>query len=778
MREKADSSMPSPIHGHDHGHGHNHDHSDGHDHGHGHDHGDACCHGPADGSSGADTELPVGAGQVRTRFRINEMDCPTEATLIRGKLDGMPQVHGLSFDLIQRVLIVVHDADSRERVAAAVKAVGMNPEVITADRPALDAPVQAPIRWRMLLLGGVLAAAAELAHYAGLPQAVTAACAVAAILACGLKTYRKGWIAIRNGNLNINALMSIAVTGAAAIGQWPEAAMVMFLFNVAELIEARSLERARNAVRGLLDLAPQNATVRQPDGDWKEVPAAGVVVGSEVRVRPGERIAADGVITTGASTVDQSPITGESIPVEKNAGDTVYAATVNGAGSFEYRVTAASGDSTLARIIHAVEQAQGARAPTQRFIDRFSRWYTPIVVTLAVLVAVLPPVLAGMDWSDSVYRALALLIIACPCALVISTPVSIVSGLTAASRRGILVKGGVYLENGRRLRWLALDKTGTLTHGKPVRTDLRAWQGTLDTAAAQPLCAALAARSDHPVSQAIAQGVAQDVPEVSEFKALPGRGVSGVIEGSTYYLGNRRLMNELGVAQDDGGALAAALDAYEQQGKTAVTLTDGQRVLALAAVADTVKPGSRAAIEELHALGIRTVMLTGDNVTTAQAIGAEVGIDEVHGEQLPEHKLQAVEAKAGQGMVGMVGDGINDAPALARADIGFAMGAAGTGTAIETADVALMDDDLRKIAEFVRLSRATHAVLVQNIVFALAVKVVFLMLAATGHATLWMAVFADVGASLLVVANGMRLLRAARPARASAKTVDAALRPA
>ncbi|KDC25653.1 copper-exporting ATPase, partial [Bordetella bronchiseptica F4563] len=618
--------------------------------------------------------------------------------------------------------------------------------------------------WRLLAAGGVLAALSEAAHFTGQPAYVAAALALAAILACGLSTYRKGWIAVRNGNLNINALMSIAVTGAMLIGQWPEAAMVMFLFNVAELIEARALDRARHAVRGLLDLAPQTATARQPDGSWAEVPAARLRPGDLVRVRPGERIAADGTISAGQSAIDQSPITGESLPVEKGPDDDVYAGTVNASGSFDYRVTAAAGNTTLDRIIHAVEQAQGARAPTQRFIDRFSRIYTPAVVGLAVLVALAPPLLLGHAWLDSVYRALALLIIACPCALVISTPVSVVSGLTAAARRGILIKGGVYLEEGRKLRWLALDKTGTLTQGKPVQTDLELLHGA--SAGGRPALRAavsLAARSDHPVSRALAQADhALDAPldEVNGFAALPGRGVQGEIGGERFQLGNRRLMRELGVSTPD---IEARIDAYEAAGKTAIALADGQRVLLLAAVADTLKASSAAAVADLHRLGVRTLMLTGDNTRAAQAVAAQAGIDEARGDLLPQDKLDAVEAKLDPALrVGMVGDGINDAPALARADIGFAMGAAGTGTAIETADVALMDDDLRKIGTFVRLSRATHRILTQNIVLALGIKAVFLVLAMAGQATLWMAVFADVGASLLVVANGLRLLRAGR----------------
>ena len=767
-------SRPSHAHDHGHpagcGHGHDHNHGHGHDHGHthapaareAHDHGHGACCAPAAAATGPAAVLQAGPGQSVARVRIGQMDCPTEETLIRKKLGGMDGVHALDFNLMQRVLTVVHAEAALERVLAAIKSLGMTPEVLAEDAPARAAEPAAAGGWRWLAVGGVLAAAAEGAHFAGTASWVTAVLALAAIAACGLTTYRKGWIAVRNGNLNINALMSIAVTGAVLIGQWPEAAMVMFLFNVAELIEGRALDRARNAVRGLMDLAPQTAHVRQADGQWRDVPAAELRIGDRVRVRPGERIAADGEVTEGRSTVDQAPITGESIPVDKAPGDPVYAGTVNAAGSFDYHVTAAAGDTTLDRIIHAVEQAQAARAPTQRFIDRFSRVYTPTVVVLAVLVALVPPLLLGHGWLDSIYRALALLIIACPCALVISTPVSVVSGLTAAARRGILIKGGVYLEEGRKLQWLALDKTGTLTQGRPVQRDLTvvAPQGPADAAR---IALSLAARSDHPVSRALVQARTADAAthlDVQAFEALAGRGVTGTIAGVRYHLGNRRLMAELGVLNE---AAERYIDEAESAGATAIALADDQRVLVLASVADMLKPTSAAAIADLHALGVRTLMLTGDNARVAARIGEVLGIDEVRADMLPEDKLAQIEAALGrEGQVGMVGDGINDAPALARADIGFAMGAAGTGTAIETADVALMDDDLRKVGTFVRLSRATHRVLMQNIILALGIKAVFLALAVTGHATLWMAVFADVGASLLVVANGLRLLRAGR----------------
>lgn len=697
------------------------------------------------------------AGGIQTPIRIMQMDCPTEEALLRKKLGGMSGVAGMEFNLMQRVLTVTHEPQAIDAILTGIRSLGFTPEL--AEETSANPAPEATRPWWPLALAACAALGSEAMHWLGFPGWVAALLAVIAVLACGISTYKKGWIAVRNGNLNINALMSIAVTGALLLGQWPEAAMVMVLFTVAELIEARSLDRARNAIAGLMQLAPEQASMLQEDGTWQDIEAKRIPLSAQIRIKPGERIALDGKIISGRSTINQAPITGESLPVEKTEGDPVFAGTINEAGSFEYRVTALAGDSTLARIIHAIEAAQGARAPTQRFVDQFARVYTPIVFAVAIMVAVLPPLFLGGDWFTWVYKALVLLVIACPCALVISTPVTIVSGLAAAARHGILVKGGVYLEKGRKLTWLALDKTGTITHGKPVQTDF-ATLGKQTAEITRSLAASLASRSDHPVSRALAEAAKHggiSLAEVSDFEALPGRGTRGVIEGQLYYLGNHRLIHEQGLCSAE---LEARLSAFEEQGKTVILLADTQDVHGLFAVADTAREHSREAIAELHALGVKTLMLTGDNGHTARAIAAQVGIDAAHGDLLPEDKLKVIAGKlSANGAVGMVGDGINDGPALARADIGFAMGAAGTGTAIETADVALMDDDLRKLPRFIRLSRATHALLVENIVLALGIKAIFLMLTLLGIGTMWMAVFADVGTSLLVVANGLRLLR-------------------
>ncbi|SDJ33426.1 cation-translocating P-type ATPase [Pseudomonas abietaniphila] len=696
-----------------------------------------------------------------TKLSITKMDCPTEETLIRNKLGTVAGVADLDFNLMQRTLSVRHANQVLPDVLAALQALGFEAQVVdTAESASPSAsPVTTPTNWWPLGISLVTASAAEAVYWLhnGNHWSVVVL-ALIAVFTGGLSTYKKGWIALKNRNLNMNALMSIAVTGAMLIGHWPEAAMVMVLFALAEVIEAKSLDRARNAIRGLLDLTPEQATVQQADGTWREVGAKLIAIGNRVRVKPGERIALDGEVLEGRSTVNQAPITGESLPVEKSPGDPVFAGTINESGSFEYRVTAVASNSTLARIIHAVEAAQGSRAPTQRFVDQFARWYTPVVFGVAIAIALLPPLFMGAAWLDWIYRALVLLVVACPCALVISTPVSIVSGLAAAARHGILIKGGVYLEEGHKLRWLALDKTGTITHGKPAQTDFVTWGNAL-AVDSRSIAASLAARSDHPVSKAVAQAAQTDaivLLEVAEFSALPGRGVQGQINGETYHLGNHRMLKELGQCTPE---LEQHIAALETVGKTVVMLVGAKEVHALFAVADTIKDSSRNAIAELHALGINTMMLTGDNPHTAQAIAAQAGIDRAQGNLLPEDKRSEVEQLAKIGKVGMVGDGINDAPALARADIGFAMGAAGTDTAIETADVALMDDNLCKIPTFVRLSRATAQVLMQNIVLALGIKAVFLTLTFTGHATMWMAVFADMGASLLVVGNGLRLLR-------------------
>jgi Cd2+/Zn2+-exporting ATPase len=718
--------------------------------------------------------LAISEGAARAVFLIQKMDCPTEERLIRDKLEGMAGVEALSFNLIQRELTVAHRLPSIAPLQAVLKSLDMDPAVRSDSLDASSSPTAGPgasagdfsiprRRWMLLAVSGVAAIAAEIVAWTtGQEQSwPVIALALFAILTGGTDTLKKGWIALRNLSLNMNFLMSLAVIGAVAIGQWPEAAVVIFLFALAEMIESLSLDRARNAIKGLMAMAPELATVQAPDGEWRALAAKDIAINTLVRVKPGERIPLDGMIVAGQTTINQAPITGESIPVAKGPGDAVFAGTINERGGFDYRVTSDQGHSTLSRIIRTVQEAQGQRAPTQRFVDQFARYYIPAVVAFALLVAVVPPLLLGAAFQPWLYKALVLLVIACPCALVISTPVTIVSGLSAAARHGILIKGGLYLEQGHKLRALALDKTGTITMGRPALTDQTPVVKE-DPVVLLRRAASLAARSDHPVSSAVAAYWRSQYPdeallEVGDVESLTGRGVKGVIDNEPTYLGNHRMVEELAICS---ASLETILNQFEKSGKTAVVLCSAQSPQLVLAVADTMRDTSVAAIADLKTLGVHVVMLTGDNPHTATAIAGLAGIADARGDLLPEDKLAAInEMIAKHGEVGMVGDGINDAPALARATVGFAMGAAGTDTALETADVALMDDDLRKLADFIRLSRKTRAVLLQNITLALGIKAVFFVLALLGMATLWMAVFADLGATLLVVFNGMRLLR-------------------
>lgn len=707
---------------------------------------------------------PAQAAPGSLLLRIPQMDCATEEAQIRRALESLEAVKRLQFDLPGRTLAVQAPSEKWEAVTTAIQAAGFKTETLSAPPAAADTAKAQRNELVRLVVALAVAVVAETFHFFApetLPwKAAGMAIAAGAIALSGLSVLQKGLSALLRGQLNINALMSVAVVGAFLIGQWPEAAMVMALYSLAELIEARSVDRARNAIAGLLALSPPQAEVRQDDGSWAITDAKAVALGAIVRVKPGERFALDGRVTSGQSAVDQSPVTGESIPVDKAAGDDVFAGTINQSGSLEFKVTKAASDTVLARIIHAVEEAQGQRAPTQRFVDKFAAVYTPAVFVLALAVAIGAPLAAGWGWMDAIYKALVLLVIACPCALVISTPVTVVSGLSAAARRGILIKGGVYLEQARKLSVLGLDKTGTLTEGKPKLVAHRVLSTAVAEDNALRIARSLATRSDHPVSKAVAAGLNGQVFDVEGFGAELGKGVHGVVDGQEYILGNHRWVHERGQCSTK---LEQLMQEHEAQGRTLSLLASKSEVLALFAVADTTKETSKQAVAELKAMGVRTVMLTGDNEATAQAIAKQVGIDEVQANLLPQDKQKLVtEWEAAGQQVGMVGDGVNDSPSLAAAAVGFSMGGAGTDTAKEAADVLIMNDDLRKVPETIRLSKRTYAILWQNITIALGIKAVFFVLAVFGSATMWMAVFADMGASLLVVFNGLRLLKAAR----------------
>ncbi|EAQ74773.1 ATPase, E1-E2 type:Heavy metal-(Cd/Co/Hg/Pb/Zn)-translocatingP-type ATPase:Heavy metal translocating P-type ATPase [Synechococcus sp. WH 5701] len=691
------------------------------------------------------------------------MDCATEEAEIRQALSGLDGIHGLKFLLAERVLAIDAEAAALSSALAAIRRLGFSPEPISPDHRPSAAQTCAERRRERVRLGSTLALAitAELLHlivpvFPG-HELLEIVIAIAAIALAGFSVFRKGLAALRQGRLNINALMSVAVTGAFLIGRWPEAAMVMALYSVAEAIEARAVDRARQAITSLMAMAPDEAEILQQEDRWRRVSASAAVIGDVVRVRPGERLPLDGTVLSGESAIDQAPITGESLPVDKSPGDEVFAGTINQSGELQICVTAPASLSTLARIIQAVEEAQASRAPIQRFVDRFAARYTPAVFAVALAVALLAPPWLGFTPLQAIYKALVLLVIACPCALVIATPVTLVSGLATAARRGIVIKGGLYLEEARKIKVLALDKTGTITLGKPKLVAFLPLQESGDAAGLQQLASSLAERSDHPVSRAVAAGLDGERLNVEAFEALPGRGVRGLISGRPLMLANHRWIEELGLCSSE---LEATMEAQEHMGRSLSLLADDNGVLALIAVADTVRPSSLAAVEALRALGVTPVMLTGDNAATASVIATQAGIQQVKSNLLPQEKLEVMSnLQARYGSTAMAGDGINDAPALAQANIGFAMGAAGTHIAMEAADVVIMNDDLMRVPETIALSQRTFRILRQNIALALGIKALFLLLTLAGNATMWMAVFADMGTSLIVIANGLRLLR-------------------
>lgn len=625
----------------------------------------------------------------------------------------------------------------------------------------------APQRGHLIgtVVSGAFVAVGLIVHGLGLGGTLEVASYAAAIVAGGWFVAPLALRAVRRLSPDMNLLMCIAVVGAGFIGAWNEAATVIFLFSLAELLESFSLTRARRAIASLMKLAPVTALLKG-ESVAHEVPVSQVAVGDIIVIRPGARIPLDGVVVAGASSVNQAPITGESVPVEKTTGSDVFAGSINERGSLEVEITRLADDSTLARIIHLVEEAQSQKAPSQRFVDVFAHYYTPIVLGLAVVVAVAPPLLFAQAWSVWFYRALVTLVVGCPCALVISTPVAIVSGLTAAARAGVLIKGGSVLEALGRLRALAMDKTGTITEGRPRVADVV----TLNTTAPHEVlrvAAALESHSEHPLGQAIreyarAQGAA--IATAREFVSHPGKGAEAVIDGHHYFVGNHRLVEEMAVCSPE---TERRIEAIERGAQTAVVVghrphTDCKgEVLGVIAVGDTVRPLAAASIRRLRHIGVRRiVMLSGDNRITAEAIAAQVGITEVAAELLPEQKVERVRALlADERHVGMVGDGVNDAPALAAASVGIAMGVAGTDVALETADVALMADDLERVSLAITIGRRTERIIRANIAFSILMKAAFLGLAGAGIATLWMAVAADTGASLVVIANSLRLLR-------------------
>jgi Zn2+/Cd2+-exporting ATPase len=713
---------------------------------------------------------PLGeeAGRAIAEFRIRGLDCPDCAAKLRDIISDVNGVETAALDFNVARVRVGYDprAVTPDDIAKAISSAGYAPELVAAE----GAPSAGQPSWWELyrheistaVAGVLLVAGAVLERVpAGWAHGAAIAAFALAIVTGGWITARRAVASARSRSLDMNVLMTIAVIGAVAIGQWSEGATVVFLFSLGGLLESRSLARTRRSIRDLMQLTPPRARVRR-DGTEMEIPPDEVIVGDLLVVKPGERIPLDGEVVRGTSAVDEAPITGESVPVEKKPGDKVYAGTLNTSGLMEARVDAPASDSTLARIIYLVEEAQAQRAPFQRLVDRFTRYYTPTVVGLAVAVAIVPPVLGFGAFAVWFYRALVLLVISCPCALVISTPVAIVSAITRATRDGVLVKGGAFLETAPKVRAVAFDKTGTLTCGRPEVADVYPLNG-MPAEEVVCLAAMLEAGSTHPIAAALVQAAedscsAASLASLTDFRDVPGRGVTAKIGGTAYAIGSAAFARETGALRDGAEGRIAEM---EQRGETVLVLSRENEAVAVLSVADQVRPESREVIEGLRRAGIRHfVMLTGDNERTAAAVAERAGVAEVRARLLPEQKVDAIrDLKAAYGTVAMIGDGVNDAPALAAADLGVAMGAAGSDTALETADVALMADDLRALPGFFGLGRRAVRNITQNVVFSVVVKLAVLVLAIVGKATLWMAVFADTGVALLVILNGLRLLR-------------------
>ena len=708
-------------------------------------------------------------------FKIHGMDCAEEVAALRAELEPLAGVAGLSFDVLNgKMSVEFSEAQiSTGQMIAAVQRAGLRAE--PWERAAANSThAEAALRWRkaaataasgaLVAIGFAVHGAAEgwraaIGEDSVVPLA-SKLCYLAAIVAGAWYVAPKAGRALLRRRPDMNLLMMLAVGGAILIEQYFEAAMVAFLFALSLALESWSVGRARRAIAALMSLSPPSARLLQADGTEQLVDVGQVTPGSTIVVRPGDKFPLDGSVAKGTTTVNQAPITGESVPVAKAPGDEVFAGTINQDGAVEVVTTKAAEDTTLARIIRMVGDAQSKRAPSEQWVERFAHYYTPSVMIFALAVMVVPALLFDGDWSKWFYEGLVLLVIACPCALVISTPVSIVAALTAAARQGVRIKGEPYIEAPARLKAIAMDKTGTLTEGQPTVKDVVPLSGHTEAEVVE-IAAAVEARSEHALAKAVVRAAnAQAIrfAAVDDFQAMKGKGATATVDGQPVWLGSHRLLEERG---QETPAMHEQLEAMERDGSSVIVVGNESHVCGMIAVADNIRPESAKAVADLRSSGIEhIVMLTGDNQGTADAIGREAGVDEVRAELLPEDKVHAVEQLVARyGEVAMIGDGVNDAPAMARATVGIAMGAVGTDAALETADIALMGDDLLSVAWLIRHSRRTLNIIRQNIVAALAVKAAFVALTLVGHASLWAAIAADTGASLAVIFNGLRLLR-------------------
>ena len=692
---------------------------------------------------------------TQTVLQVDGITCLDCAAKFEAAVRQLPGIVSASLNPMSGRLTLTGTID-----LPAIRALGREEDytIVPVDQRSVIAPPAAGRQLPRAQLSGLfLIFAYGLEKFQG-PAPAYLALYITAMVLGGWGNFRKAAYSLRRLNFNMSVLMSVAVVGAVGIGQYEEGATVAFLYAVSELLEGWTMEKSRRSIRQLMDLAPKLARVRR-NGVETDLPVEDIAVGEIMIIRPGEKIALDGDVRHGESAINQAAITGESLPVEKSPGAPVFAGTLNTYGALEVEVTRLVRDTTIARIIHMVEAAQTKRALSQAFVEKFAAVYTPVVMALAAGIVFLPPLLSGLEWQPWIYRGLALLVVACPCALVVSTPAAIVSAIGTAARNGILIKGGIYLEEMGSVQAIALDKTGTLTEGRPVVTDILPLH-SLPAKDLLALAADVEARSEHPLTNAIVEAAREQghrVVPATDFQSLPGRGAQASRNGEQILIGNPRLFEEREIPLVPAARPIAEL---QNQGKTVMIIGTSTYLLGLIAVADALRKNSPASVAELKRSGIRhTILLTGDNAVTAAAVAAAVGVDEYRAELLPADKVTAVEEllQTGSPLV-FVGDGINDAPVLARADVGVAMGALGSDAAIEAADIVLMDDAPSKLALAVRLSRRTMKIVWQNVIFALAVKALVLVLGATGDANMWIAVFADVGVLVLAILNAMRAL--------------------
>ncbi len=718
--------------------------------------------------------------QTRCTFKVCGLDCPSEVETLRSALQGQPGITGLEFDVVDGAMTVDYTegaVDPQRIVRLIGERAGMHAMVGNQPDPKTPSWWSRHGKWALIVGSGLALGVGLAIEWVGpslrLPGSLLGLLSYiaygSAVVVGGIGLFPRVARSLSRFRFDIDVLMGLAIIGALVLGQWDEAATVAFLYGLSEALERLSLERARRSIRALLDLTPPTAERIEPNGSIRTIPADQIRQGDRVLVRPGDTIAIDGTVASGRSSVDQKTITGESVPVLREGGDLVYAGTINGDGTLEVTASGPASDALVSRVVAQVRESQAGRAPIERRISRFAAVYTPLVIVLAILVMLGPPLAAlatgSLDqltwsaWREWLSRGLVVLVIACPCALVIATPVAVVSGLAAAARRGVLIRGGEFLEEVGRLRAIAFDKTGTLTRGEPDVVEVVCAPGQVDQSRVLTIAAALGDRGGHVLGKAIARharGLSLDVPVADNYQSIPGLGAQGQVDAVEYHLGSHRYIDDAGLCRPE---FHVQLGQAETSVGTAVAVTGGSGPLGWIRLADRPRPEAARVLAELHRLGLQTIMLTGDNPKTAAAVARELGVGEERAGLLPAEKVSAIaELDARHGPTGMVGDGVNDAPALAAAKVSIALGGISSGAALESADIVLLADDLNRLPWLIRHSRATLARIRQNITLALATKILVLVLAMLGMANLWMAVAADVGTSLVVVANALRLL--------------------